>query len=284
MKVIENVQELRKVTQDLKAYGIRLGFVPTMGALHEGHLSLVRRAAQENDRVVVSIYVNPAQFGPGEDLDRYPRDLEGDLEKLQEAGADLVFLPDDAVMYPEGFATWVDLPELSETLCGVSRPGHFRGVATVVARLLNMVQPDRMYLGQKDGQQAVILRNMVRDLAFPVRVVVCPTVREDDGLAMSSRNRYLSPGERESALVLNRILGTAQDLFSAGVTDPEEILSRLREEISSTPHMKLIYLELADPQTLKPVDRIRPGTMLAVAAMAGETRLIDNTILGEGPC
>ncbi len=284
MKVIENVQELRRVTQDLKAYGVRLGFVPTMGALHEGHLSLVRRAAQENDRVVVSIYVNPAQFGPGEDLDRYPRDLEGDLEKLKEAGADLVFLPDDAMMYPEGFATWVDLPELSETLCGVSRPGHFRGVATVVARLLNMVQPDRMYLGQKDGQQAVILRNMVRDLAFPVRVVVCPTVREDDGLAMSSRNRYLSPGERESALVLNRILGTAQDLFSAGVTDPEEILSRLREEIFSTPHMKLIYLELADPQTLKPVDRIRPGTMLAVAAMAGETRLIDNTILGEGPC
>jgi len=284
MKVTENVQELRKAVGDLKAYGIRLGFVPTMGALHEGHLSLVRRAARENDRVVVSIYVNPAQFGPEEDLDRYPRDLEGDLEKLRQTGADLVFLPGDETMYPAGFATWVDLPDLSESLCGASRPGHFRGVATVVARLLNMVQPDRMYLGQKDGQQAVILRKMVQDLAFPVEVVVCPTIREEDGLAMSSRNRYLSPGERASALVLNRSLGKAREWFAAGVTDPEEILSRLREEISSTPHMKLIYLELADPQTLKPVERIRPGTMLAVAALAGNTRLIDNIVLEEDPC
>jgi len=256
-----------------------VGAVPTMGALHEGHLSLVRRARAECGAVVVTLFVNPAQFGPGEDLARYPRDYTGDRAAAAAAGADLVFAPPAEVVYPPGFCTWVTVEGPALGLEGAARPGHFRGVATVVARLLHLVQPDRAYFGEKDYQQLHVVRRLVRDLGFPVEVVPCPTVREADGLALSSRNGYLSAEEREAARALPRALFAARDRFDAGERRGQSLLAAARERLEAEPRLRIDYLALADAETLAPIDAVRGRAVLLAAAYAGSTRLIDNVIL-----
>ena len=255
-----------------------LGFVPTMGALHEGHASLVRRSAADNARTLVSIFVNPTQFGPNEDLAKYPRTLEADLKLCEQAGADAVFTPAKELMYPPGFCSWVTVEGLGDRLCGASRPGHFRGVTTVVAKLFHIVEPTRAYFGQKDAQQALILRRMVRDLDMPLELIVCPIVREPDGLAMSSRNRYLSEDERRRAVGLSKALFEAQRMFESGTRTAAvlrgQLITTLDEYVD-----KLDYAELVDADSLQPVTEITGPTLVAVAAWVGGTRLIDNVIL-----
>lgn len=255
-----------------------LGFVPTMGALHEGHASLVRRSAAENARTLVSIFVNPTQFGPNEDLAKYPRTLEADLKLCEQAGADAVFTPTKEMMYPPGFCSWITVEGLGDRLCGASRPGHFKGVTTVVSKLFHIVEPTRAYFGQKDAQQALILRRMVRDLDMPLELIVCPIVREPDGLAMSSRNRYLSEDERRRAVGLSKALFEAQRLFKAGTRTAAvlrgQLIITLEEYVD-----KLDYAELVDADSLQPVTEITGPTLVAVAAWVGGTRLIDNVIV-----
>ena len=255
------------------------GLVPTMGYLHEGHLSLVRRARAENDRVTVSIYVNPTQFGPSEDLSTYPRDLERDLELLQREDVNLVFTPGDEVMYPPGFQTEVIVREVSKVLEGASRPDHFKGVATVVAKLFNIVQPGRAYFGQKDAQQTVVLRQMVHDLSFNVELVICPTVRERDGLAMSSRNAYLAPAEREAATVLYRALSKARAAYEQGERQGDRLRQIVEETIAAEPLARPDYASAANPDTLAEVGYIDDGVLLSAAVFIGKTRLIDNMLL-----
>jgi pantoate--beta-alanine ligase len=261
-----------------------IGFVPTMGALHEGHLSLVRASQAECGLTVVSIFVNPSQFGPKEDYRRYPRDLEKDLAMLGRCGpaSPVVFSPTDEEMYPPGFSTWVEAGTVTEPWEGYFRPGHFRGVATVVLKLLNIVLPDQAFFGQKDYQQATVIRRLVRDLDVLVTIRVQPTVREPDGLAMSSRNAYLSPLERQQALVLWKSLCLARDLAEHGERDPGRIVEKMREIILSVPEARIDYIALADPDTLAPVSEIRGRTLAAVAVRVGGTRLIDNCFLGLG--
>lgn len=255
-----------------------LGFVPTMGALHEGHASLVRRSAAENARTLVSIFVNPTQFGPNEDLAKYPRTLEADLKLCEQAGASAVFTPNNEMMYPPGFCSWVTVEGLGDRLCGASRRGHFKGVTTVVSKLFHIVEPTRAYFGQKDAQQALILRRMVRDLDMPLELIVCPIVREPDGLAMSSRNRYLSEDERRRAVGLSKALFQAQRMFQAGTTAAAvlrgQLIITLEEYVD-----KLDYAELVDADSLQPVTEITGPTLIAVAAWVGGTRLIDNVIV-----
>ena len=255
-----------------------IGLVPTMGFLHEGHLSLIRRARAECDVVVVSLFVNPKQFGEGEDLDAYPRDEARDAALAEEAGADILFAPALEEVYPDGFSTTVEVAGLTDVLCGAARPGHFAGVTTVVTKLLNMVGPDVAYFGQKDAQQALVIRKLVRDLDMPVRIEVCPTVREPDGLAMSSRNAYLSAEERERALGLNRALRAAEDAVRAGRIDADDVLAAAREQLQKA-GVEPEYLELRSAKDLAPVERVNGSTLLAVAAQVGRARLIDNTIL-----
>lgn len=276
MRVVFTVQEVRTIRRGTPG---TWGFVPTMGYLHEGHLSLIRRARAENDHVAVSIFVNPTQFGPHEDYNRYPRDLERDLRLLEPLQVDLVFVPSVEEMYPPGFQTWVIVEELSRPLEGASRPGHFRGVATVVAKLFNIVQPDRTYLGQKDAQQAVVIRRMVRDLNFPVEIVVCPTVREPDGLALSSRNTYLNPQERQAATVLFRALQAAKARYEAGERDGERLREAMREVLRGEPLARVDYVSVADPETLEELSRVEGPALLSLAVYIGNTRLIDNLLL-----
>lgn len=259
--------------------GKRLGLVPTMGALHEGHLSLVRAAREANDLVAASIFVNPTQFGPNEDLAKYPRSFEQDCGMLERAGVDVVFAPSVEEMYPTGAVTWVMVEELSNKLDGRSRPGHFRGVTTVVAKLFHVVEPEAAYFGQKDAAQVAVIRRMVRDLILPVEIVVCPIVREADGLAMSSRNAYLNPDERKRALVLQRSLMRVQELESAGELDASKLIAAGREEFSREPAVRMDYLEIVNPETLDPVQDVSQGALVAVAAFVGSTRLIDNLLL-----
>lgn len=260
-----------------------IGFIPTMGALHEGHLSLVRMAREENDIVVVSVYVNPTQFAPSEDLSKYPRDLEGDTEKLRYEGVDILFLPDDPHMYPRGFATRVEVRNLSERLCGAYRPGHFRGVATVVTKLLNIVSPARAYFGQKDFQQNVIIKRLVKDLDMGIEIIVCPTIREEDGLAMSSRNRYLSEGERKAAPVLYRSLRKGSEAIRSGIIDIQNIRRVMMDSLLSEPLVSEVqYCSLYDPETLEESERIEKGVLLAAALRVGATRLIDNVLVTPG--
>jgi len=255
----------------------RLGFVPTMGALHEGHLSLVRRARRECERVAVSLFVNPTQFGPGEDFQRYPRDLPRDLALLEAEGVDTIFTPTVEEMYPEGFSTWVTVERLAERWEGASRPGHFRGVATVVLKLLNLVRPDRAYFGEKDYQQLRVVERMVRDLNVPTTIVACPTVREPDGLALSSRNAHLSPGERRAATVLWRALTAARAGYERRERDGATLRRIAEGVIAEEPLARLDYVAVADPTTLEPVARIgREGAVCLVAAWIGTIRLIDN--------
>jgi len=280
MRVVSTIDEVRRWVWQERQQGATIGLVPTMGYLHEGHLSLVQRAREQCDRVVMSIFVNPLQFGPQEDFDRYPRDLERDAQLAREAGVDLIFHPPVEEMYPRPILTHVSVDKLSETLCGVSRPGHFRGVATVVTKLFHIVQPDRAYFGEKDIQQLRVIEQMVEDLNFPLVVVGCPIVREPDGLAKSSRNVYLSPAERQQAPVIYASLRRAQEAFTAGERDGKKLVSLVREGIAQAPDAKIDYVRLVDRYTLDDVLRVERPAILAAAVRFGSTRLIDNVILG----
>ena len=257
-----------------------VGFVPTMGYLHEGHLSLARRAKEECAGVVASIFVNPTQFGPGEDLSKYPRDLARDLRLLESAGVALVWTPTPKVMYPSGFQTWVTVNELTKGLEGAMRPGHFRGVTTVVAKLFNAVQPHKAYFGQKDAQQAAVIRQMTKDLDFPIEIVVCPTVREADGLAMSSRNAYLNPEERKAATVLFRALGAAKAAYENGERRAETLRRIMTETINVEPLATLQYISCAEYDTLQELETVAGKALLSMAVFVGKTRLIDNFVIG----
>lgn len=284
MRTVREVAALRAALAPERRAGRSIGLVPTMGALHEGHLSLVRRARAACDTVVVSLFVNPAQFGPAEDLDAYPRDEERDAALAAAAGADILFAPPAGEVYPPGFATSVEVRGVTDVLCGDPArrgPEHFRGVTTVVAKLLNMAAPDAAYFGQKDAQQAIAIRRLVRDLDLPVRIEVCPTVRDPDGLALSSRNAYLSAAERERALSLGRALQAAEEAVAAGALGAPQVLAAARAELDAA-GVEPEYLELRSPEDLSPVERVSGSALLAVAARIGRARLIDNTIL-HGP-
>jgi pantoate--beta-alanine ligase len=277
MQIVETLSELRDARARLPE---PVGLVPTMGYLHEGHLSLVRRARAECASVVASIFVNPTQFGPHEDLSTYPRDLPRDLSLLQAEGVDLVWTPTPEVMYPPGFQTWVSVEQVTQPLEGARRPGHFRGVTTVVAKLFTGVQPQKAYFGQKDAQQAVVVRQMARDLNFPVDVVVCPTVREPDGLAMSSRNAYLDPQRRQAASVLYRALIAARAAFEAGERDARQLCHIVDETIAGEPLANLQYVSCAHPDTLQELELVGDNALISLAVFVGQTRLIDNIIIG----
>jgi pantoate--beta-alanine ligase len=279
MLTVRTIEEVRARVAAARAAGSAVGLVPTMGALHEGHLSLIRRARADGGLVVVSVFVNPTQFGPGEDLSRYPRDLERDAELAAEAGADLLFAPAVEEIYPPGFSTSVAVEGLDALLEGASRPGHFRGVCTVVARLFGIVMPDRAYFGQKDFQQLRIIERMTRDLALPVEIVPMPTVREADGLALSSRNAYLSPEERSQALVLSRALREAENAVAAGARDPVALAEQAAATIRSAPLATLDYAVVRDAVTLEPLTALDRPAVLLLAARIGAARLIDNTLL-----
>ncbi len=279
MQTVKTVEEVRAVRWADPA--LSWGFVPTMGALHEGHLSLVRRARAENDRVAVSIFVNPIQFDRAADLAAYPRTLERDTQLLEAEGADLVWAPDEAIMYPPGFQTYVTVEEVARPLEGAHRPGHFRGVTTVVAKLFNVVQPTRAYFGQKDAQQAAVIRQMVHDLAFNLEIVVCPIVREPDGLAMSSRNTRLSPAERQAATVLYRALSAAVAEWEAGRRDADHLRGTMARVLAAEPLAHVDYVSAADPVTLAELSGQADRALLSMAVFVGDTRLIDNMLVGE---
>ena len=279
MKICFTIAEARALCRELRAARKRLGFVPTMGALHAGHLSLVRAAKAQCDAVAVSIFVNPTQFGPTEDLAKYPRPFESDCAALEKQGVDVVFAPTVEEVYSQGETTWVTVEGLSQKLDGRSRPGHFRGVTTVVSKLFHIIEPDVAFFGQKDAAQLAVIRRMVSDLNLPVEIVGCPIVREPDGLAMSSRNAYLSPEDRRRALVLHRSLQRVEKEFSAGQTGAGLLSAAGRAVIAQEPQVRLDYFEIVDPDTLAPVESISQKTLVAVAAYVGSTRLIDNTIL-----
>jgi pantoate--beta-alanine ligase len=280
LKIVSSIDEMRAASRVVRREGKGLALVPTMGALHEGHLSLVRAARAATDVVAASIFVNPTQFGPNEDLAKYPRSFERDCEMLEREGAEFVFAPSVEEMYPAGGVTWVTVEELSGKLDGRSRPGHFRGVTTVVAKLFHIVEPDTAFFGQKDAAQVAIIRRMVRDLNLPVEIVVCPIVREADGLAMSSRNAYLSREDRKRALVLHRSLERVKQLVESGERDAARLVATGREEFAPEDSVRLDYFEVVDPDTLDPVADASRGALVAVAAYVGATRLIDNVLLG----
>ncbi len=278
MKVITTVANMRRLRATLIE---PVGLAPTMGYLHDGHLSLIRKARNDNQTVVVSIFINPTQFGPGEDLERYPRDIERDLKLLKKEGVDVVFAPPVAEMYPPHFNSWVEVGNLTNRLEGACRPGHFRGVATVVARLFDIIQPNRAYFGQKDAQQALVVKKMVTDLSMNLEVVVLPTVREPDGLAMSSRNRYLDPEERQAATALYRALTLAQELWSQGKLNAKWLRQAMTELIQKEPLATIDYVSIADVETLEELDEILPPALVSLAVKIGGTRLIDNIVLEQ---
>jgi pantoate--beta-alanine ligase len=279
MLICHTIAEIREFVRQARAEGRSIGFVPTMGYLHEGHLELMHRAREKCGCVIVSIFVNPTQFGPGEDLERYPRDLERDARMAEAVGADAVFNPGAAEIYPPGYCTYIDVERITERLCGLSRPGHFRGVATVVAKLFNVVKPDQAFFGQKDAQQALVIQRMAADLNMEVEVVTVPTVREQDGLAMSSRNIYLDAGQRQAALVLSRSLKMAADTVQAGEHDAAKIRQLVIGMIKAEPRAEIDYVEIYSHPDLEPVELIKGPALLALAVKIGRTRLIDNAIL-----
>lgn len=278
MEIYRTVEEMCAWSSKLRTQAKRVAFVPTMGALHEGHLSLMREGKRRADCLVLSIYVNPTQFDPSEDFTRYPRDIEGDLARARAVEVDAVFLPSDEIMYPVGYQTYVNVEVVTQTLCGASRPGHFRGVATIVAKLFNIVLPDIAIFGEKDFQQLAVIKKMVRDLNIPVEIVGCPIVREPDGLAMSSRNARLSSAERKAALSLSRSLDDAGRMIGNGVTNIGEILTNVRAAIESTGLMRIDYARFVDPKTLEDIVELKGPALLALAAFVGKTRLIDNRV------
>lgn len=278
MKVVTTVAEVREQVKAWKKEGKSVGFVPTMGYLHEGHGSLISAAKKGNDKVVVSIFVNPMQFGPTEDLESYPRDLEKDSAFCESLGADLIFHPEPSEMYHEGFSSYVDMSVLTEELCGLSRPVHFRGVCTVVNKLFNIVQPDRAYFGQKDAQQLAIIRHMVDDLNMDIEIVGCPIIREEDGLAKSSRNTYLSAEERQAALVLSKSIALGRQMVEAGETSIKAVVDAMTSFIEKEPLAKIDYVKAVDGLTMQQIDTVKKPMLVAIAVYIGKTRLIDNFI------
>ena len=277
MRIITTIDEMREFSREAKRSGKTIGFVPTMGYLHEGHLSLIRQARKECDAVVVSVFVNPAQFAPGEDLEKYPRDMARDKRLAEQAGTDIIFAPSAEEMYPGDDPVYVDVPgDITDIMCARSRPGHFRGVATVVAKLFNIVCPDRSYFGRKDAQQALVIKRMVKDLNVPTDVRVMPIVREPDGLAMSSRNSYLSAEERKKALRLSASLKKAEEMVSSGERSAERIKRQMKKMIEEDSGVKVDYIETVNADDLRPAHSVKAGTLIAVAAYVGSTRLIDN--------
>lgn len=284
LEVIEKTEDMRNRVGLVKAQGQTIGFVPTMGALHDGHLSLIRRARAENDSVILSIFVNPIQFDRNDDFLNYPRQLERDLDMASGEDVDVVFSPGAAEMYPEGYSTYVEVVSgLTRGLCGASRPGHFGGVATVVTKLFNIVRPDRAYFGQKDLQQAAVIKKLVKDLEMDVDVVVMPTVRDADGLATSSRNRRLTNKERQTALSIYKALERARELFASGEISTKVSVREMRDVLKKAGIIRIDYVSVVDPETLEGLDQAYPGAVAAIAAWVGSTRLIDNTALGVGP-
>jgi pantoate--beta-alanine ligase len=279
MKILHTIDQMRTACRAARSAGKRLGFVPTMGALHEGHLSLVRAAKASCDLVAASIFVNPTQFAPNEDLAKYPRTFQRDRALLEKENVDFLFAPSAEEMYPAAATTWVMDEDLSAKLDGRSRPGHFRGVTTIVAKLFHIVEPNAAFFGQKDAAQIAVIRRMVRDLNFAIEIVACPIVREADGLAMSSRNAYLDPKQRQQALVLHRALARIKKMWDAGERDAEKLKAAGREEIAAENSVRLDYLEIVDPNSLDPLSQAGPGALVAVAAHVGPTRLIDNLLL-----
>lgn len=280
MKILNTINDIRIAIKEARKNGKTIGFVPTMGYLHEGHLSLVKRAKEENDLVVVSIFVNPTQFGEGEDLETYPRDLERDSNLVKSVGADIVFAPSVEEMYTPGASTYVEIAgDITAKLCGSSRPGHFKGVTTIVTKLFNIVTPDKAYFGQKDAQQVAVIEQMVRDLCFGVEIVPCPIVREEDGLAMSSRNTYLSSEERKSATILSIALARAEEMIRSGERNASKIRVIINEKIKSEPFAEIDYIEIVNARTLEAVEEVKGDILIALAVKIGKTRLIDNTRL-----
>lgn len=279
MKIVETIAEVREQVRAWRQEGLSVGLVPTMGYLHEGHQSLIDRAVADNDRVVVSVFVNPMQFGVGEDLESYPRDMDRDAAICEKAGASLIFHPEPSEMYPEDFSSFVDMSTLTGGLCGKSRPVHFRGVCTVVSKLFNIVTPDRAYFGQKDAQQLAVIRHMVSDLSYGIEIIGCPIIREEDGLAKSSRNTYLNPEERQAALVLSHSLAEGRKLLENGETSAATIRQEITRQIETEPLAKIDYVEVVDWGNLEPVETIDGAVLVAIAVYIGKTRLIDNFIV-----
>lgn len=278
MNIVKTISEVRNEVKNWRKQGLSVGLVPTMGYLHEGHKSLIDRACKENDKVVVSVFVNPKQFGPGEDLATYPRDIQRDAALCEDAGAALIFNPEPEEMYFDDFHTYVTMESLSDELCGKTRPIHFRGVCTVVSKLFHIVAPDRAYFGQKDAQQLAIIKRMVRDLNFDIEIVGCPIVREADGLAKSSRNTYLNPEERKAALVLSKAVGLGQELIQKGERNADVIVEKMKQLIEEEPLAKIDYVQAVDAISIQPVAEIKGTVLIAMAVYIGKTRLIDNFI------
>lgn len=278
MNIVKTISEVRNEVKNWRKQGLSVGLVPTMGYLHEGHKSLIDRACKENDKVVVSVFVNPTQFGPGEDLATYPRDIQRDAPLCEDAGAALIFNPEPEEMYFDDFHTYVTMESLSDELCGKTRPIHFRGVCTVVSKLFHIVAPDRAYFGQKDAQQLAIIKRMVRDLNFDIEIVGCPIVREADGLAKSSRNTYLNPEERKAALVLSKAVGLGQELIQKGERNADVIVEKMKQLIEEEPLAKIDYVQAVDAISIQPVAEIKGTVLVAMAVYIGKTRLIDNFI------
>ncbi len=277
MKIIRSIKQMQRVAREIAAKGQTIGLVPTMGFLHEGHLSLIRKAKKEADIVITSIFVNPAQFAPTEDLDKYPRDEKGDIKRIGSAGSEIVFIPKAADIYPDDFQTWVTVADLTQTLEGESRPTHFRGVTTIVAKLFNITRPDVAVFGMKDYQQAVVLKQMLRDLGFPIKLIIAPTVREKGGLAMSSRNKYFTPEQRREALCLYYALRTAKAMVKSGETNCRRIEKEMRAVISGhCPTAKIDYIAFTDLNTLKPLEKTAQNTICSLAVRLFKVRLIDN--------
>ncbi|ADQ40253.1 pantoate/beta-alanine ligase [Caldicellulosiruptor acetigenus I77R1B] len=279
MVVVQKIQEMKEIVKRLKKEGKSIGFVPTMGYLHEGHLSLVRLSKQQNDITIMSIFVNPIQFGPNEDYDRYPRDFERDKSLAEKEGVDYIFYPSVEEMYPEDFKTVVSVKKITEIMCGKSRPGHFDGVATVVLKLFNIVNPDRAYFGQKDAQQLAVIKQMVKDLNLDVEIIPCPIVREQDGLAMSSRNVYLSEEERKSATVLYRALNLAKEMIEKGEKDVSSIKRAMEEMILKEKYTKIDYIEFVNNETFEIISKVEGKVLIALAVFVGKARLIDNIVV-----
>ena len=279
MQTVKTIKEVREIVRAWRKEGLSVGLVPTMGFLHEGHQSLIRKSAEQCDRTVVSVFVNPIQFGPNEDLEAYPRDLERDKRKVTEAGGDLIFNPEPAEMYPGHFTSFIDTTETTELLCGAVRPIHFRGVCTVVGKLFNIVQPDRAYFGQKDAQQLATIKRFVRDLNFPIEIVPCPIIREDDGLAKSSRNTYLNPDERKAALILSKSLKKGEDAINNGERKAQKVIEIIKDSLSTEPKARIDYVEVVDFENIQRISEISGETLVAIAVYIGKTRLIDNFIV-----
>jgi pantoate--beta-alanine ligase len=283
MEIVRITETMQRLAEEIRNGGQRIGLVPTMGFLHEGHLSLIRTLRPQSDVLVVSIFVNPTQFGPGEDLNKYPRDIDRDEQLCRKENVDIIFYPNSGEMYPEPYLTYINVDVLAETMCGKSRPGHFRGVATVVSKLFNIIKPHTAIFGQKDYQQSLVIRQMVRDLNFDINIITAPIVREHDGLALSSRNKYLDREERKNAPLIYKSLQEAQKMVKNGITSPSIISRQIEHVLRKIPYIKIDYIAIVNRQNLQPVEQIDGNTLIALAVYVGKTRLIDNVLIEISP-